>query len=230
MMMSAELGELFAALAKAQLAMPIAKKSGVNPHFKSSYSTYADVWKAWAAAGPAQGLAIVSRVDAASIPPARLSLFTTLGHVSGQFVTEEYPIVPVKNDPQGWGSALTYARRYSLNTITGLADEDDDGNAATNVFALIELDDKGKVRVTKSELSPTDFAKALLSALDVIAAKKPASGLSGRTKGDAENHRREAKLLFTANAAARLELDPKISERLDAAYVKKLKAISAEGQ
>ena len=215
-MMSEELGELFAALAKAQAAMPIAKKSGRNPHFKSSYSTYADTWKAWTAAGPAEGLAIVQRVGPVT-PPAMRSLWTTLGHTSGQFITEEYPIEPVKNDPQGWGSALSYARRYSLYAITGLADEDDDGNAATKAFDLIELDKKGKPHVTKSALDPTEFGKALLAALDQVVAKT----------GEAEERRREAKLIFTANAAARLSLDAKISERLNEAYAQKLKAISA---
>jgi hypothetical protein len=47
-----------------------------------------------------------------------------------QYIQGRYPIQPVKNDPQGLGSAITYARRYSLMAIVGIAPDDDDGEAA----------------------------------------------------------------------------------------------------
>ena len=51
---------------------------------------------------------------------------------SGEYLGCEYPVVPSKADPQGLGSALTYARRYSLCSLLGIAaDDDDDGNAAS---------------------------------------------------------------------------------------------------
>jgi hypothetical protein len=59
-------------------------------------------------------------------------LTTTLRHISGESISGVYPVNPVKNDPQSIGSALTYSRRYSLMAMLGIvADDDDDGNAAT---------------------------------------------------------------------------------------------------
>ena len=61
-------------------------------------------------------------------------LFTTLYHTSGQYIISEYPVIPVqKNNPQHYGSALTYAKRYSFSALLGLASEseDDDGNIET---------------------------------------------------------------------------------------------------
>jgi hypothetical protein len=60
-----------------------------------------------------------------------LILVTTLAHSSGEFVIGEYPVIPVKNDPQGYGSAITYARRYALSAMLSVAAEDDDGEAAS---------------------------------------------------------------------------------------------------
>ena len=55
---------------------------------------------------------------------------TTLGHKSGQFISGECPVINTKGDAQGMGSAITYARRYSLAAICGVTQVDDDGNAA----------------------------------------------------------------------------------------------------
>jgi hypothetical protein len=57
-------------------------------------------------------------------------LVTRLIHESGEWLGSRYPVHPVKADPQGEGSALTYARRYALMALVGIAPEDDDGNAA----------------------------------------------------------------------------------------------------
>jgi hypothetical protein len=57
-------------------------------------------------------------------------LITRLIHESGEWIAGRYPVHAVKADPQGEGSALTYARRYALMALVGIAPEDDDGNAA----------------------------------------------------------------------------------------------------
>jgi hypothetical protein len=65
-------------------------------------------------------------------------LVSILMHSSGQWIRSAYPILPVKNDPQGVGSAIAYARRYSLGALVGVCpseDEDDDGNAASSKAA-----------------------------------------------------------------------------------------------
>jgi hypothetical protein len=52
-------------------------------------------------------------------------------HSSGEFISSEMQIPVSKHDAQGYGSALTYARRYALCAFVGIAPEDDDGNGAS---------------------------------------------------------------------------------------------------
>ena len=60
----------------------------------------------------------------------RTCLRTILGHESGQWILGDYPLLPVKNDPQAIGSAVTYARRYSFMAVLGLPVADDDARSA----------------------------------------------------------------------------------------------------
>lgn len=122
------MGPLFAALAKAQSEIQHAKKDKRNPFFKSNYADLASVMDACRAALTKNGLAVIQTTEDTE---AGLYLVTTLGHSSGAAVAGRMPIRPVKNDPQGVGSALTYARRYALAAIVGVATEDDDGNEAS---------------------------------------------------------------------------------------------------
>lgn len=76
------------------------------------------------------GLAVIQPLSHLDGQPA---IRTTLLHESGESITEVTPLILPKNDPQGQGSAITYARRYSLASITGLViDDDDDGQKATD--------------------------------------------------------------------------------------------------
>lgn len=118
---------MIAALIKAQGAFKPAVKDAVNPHFKSRYVTLQAVIDAVLPALHANGFALV---QATSVEDGKTILRTTLAHVSGESVCSFYPVHPVKADPQGEGSALTYARRYALMALCGIAPEDDDGNAA----------------------------------------------------------------------------------------------------
>lgn len=126
---SEQINELAAAIVKAQLALVPASKDHVNPFFKSKY---ADLPTVWEASGPFRenGIAITqSPMDA---PDEYIVLDTQLSHVSGQWMRSRLKIRVAKNDPQGYGSALTYARRYALGCMTGIVtEEDDDGNAAS---------------------------------------------------------------------------------------------------
>jgi hypothetical protein len=123
---SPTIGALAAALAKAQGSYEVAVKDAANPFFKSKYLTLAGALDAVRDALSANGLAVVQQVDAAE----KLVLHSTLLHASGEWIASSYPINPVKADPQGIGSAVSYARRYSLMALVGLAAEDDDGEAA----------------------------------------------------------------------------------------------------
>ncbi len=132
---SAEINEIAKALAKAQLKISGAEKDRQNPHFKQHYATLASVWDACHLALNENEIAIVQ--SPAIAPDGQQLLVTILAHGSGQWFRGEYRLSPAKNDPQGMGSAVTYARRYSLSCMTGVApkDDDDDGNAAANAAA-----------------------------------------------------------------------------------------------
>jgi hypothetical protein len=101
-------------------------KDARNPHFGNKYATLAAIVEAVAPALHKAGLAVVQLVTG----PGRVK--TVLCHTSGQYISAEVELPPVKGDPQAAGSAITYARRYALPAILGIAtDEDDDGNAAS---------------------------------------------------------------------------------------------------
>ena len=119
--------KLFTALAKAQGEMTGAVKDGTNPHFHSTYATLASVWDACRGPLSKNGLAVIQTPIEKD---GKHALLTILGHTSGQSVESIMPIMMAKNDAQGYGSGLSYARRYSLMSIAGIASEDDDGNSA----------------------------------------------------------------------------------------------------
>lgn len=126
---STEIGKLAAALVAVQLEMPTVKKDSVNPFFKSKYADLATVLQALLPVLTKNGLCIVQQV---SNLDGDTALTTTLMHISGEYISATRPLILPKADPQGQGSAITYARRYDAMAIIGMvADKDDDGNKAT---------------------------------------------------------------------------------------------------
>lgn len=127
-MQSEQIDLLVAALVKAQATMKPAVMNKVNPHFKSKYADLAAVIELVRKPLTDNGLAFTQTTYYDAQEGMRLE--TTLLHTSGQWLRSDYPL-PVNATPQQMGSALTYARRYSLSAITGTAaDEDDDGDKA----------------------------------------------------------------------------------------------------
>lgn len=126
---SESIAELAAALVKAQGQFSAIPKASENPFYKSKYADLADVVQAAAPVLNANGLAVaqfITEVDGQS------ALTTYLLHESGQFIADTMVLLIGKSDSQGQGSAVTYARRYSYMAALGLvADEDDDGNSAS---------------------------------------------------------------------------------------------------
>lgn len=127
---SENIADLAVSLAKAQGQIDIAKKDSSNPHFKSKYADLASVWEACRKALSDNGLSIVQAPGACI--DNRMTMTTMLLHSSGQWIREELTIPLSKVDAQGYGSATTYARRYSLAAMVGIVQDDDDGNAASN--------------------------------------------------------------------------------------------------
>jgi len=123
---SAEIKDLAAALAKAQGMIEGAKKDSDNPFFGSKYADLKSVWDVIRKPFADNGLSVIQR------PYGESGIETLLLHSSGQWISGgKLEIKPKKDDAHGIGSAITYARRYTLMAIAGVAPEDDDGNAAT---------------------------------------------------------------------------------------------------
>ena len=132
MAMSASIDKLAAALAKAQGEMGGAKKGSTNPHFRSTYADLASAREAYQGALSANGLSLIQSPSTRGTEGGpRVRVQTMLLHESGQYISGVLELVPTKTDPQGVCSAVTYARRYAAMAMTGIAPDDDDGNAAS---------------------------------------------------------------------------------------------------
>ena len=117
------------ALAAAQASMGKALKQSNNPHFRSKYADLGNVMDACMPALNANGIAVIQSVGR---DENGMFLRTVLRHAGSDGWLEDggMPLIVNKNDMQGLGSAITYARRYGLMAMVGIAPEDDDGNAA----------------------------------------------------------------------------------------------------
>jgi len=120
--------EISAALVRAQKAFGPALKTSTNPHFRSRYADLAACVDAVIDGLNNNGIMLMQNLHESS---SGVIVETVFIHESGQTISAGRLHVPAsKNDPQGYGSALTYARRYSLMAACGIAPEDDDGNDA----------------------------------------------------------------------------------------------------
>lgn len=130
MEMSPTIGKLADALCKAQRSMKPVSKDAKNPFYKSNYSTLAAVIESLREPFGANGLAFIQAPEAEA--DGLIIVRTMLMHCSGEYIISGMPGKPVKNDPQGMGSLVTYLKRYGLQAMAGIGSEDDDGNAASH--------------------------------------------------------------------------------------------------
>jgi len=151
---SDNIAELAVALAKAQAEMGGVHKDAANPYFKSSYATLAAVWETVKPALTKNGLSIVQ------LPGSNERGYfvqTMLMHASGQWIRSCTYMKPAKEDPQGIGSLISYARRYALMAMVMACPDDDDGEAAmgrsTSPAETPKPQNKGK-GVTSTEKPP----------------------------------------------------------------------------
>jgi hypothetical protein len=116
------------ALAAAQANMGKASKKGSNEHFKSKYAELGSVMDACLPALNERGIAVIQPTGENEL--GRFVETILIHGESGEQLSCRVPLIVNKNDMQGYGSAVTYARRYGLMAMAGIAPEDDDGNAA----------------------------------------------------------------------------------------------------
>jgi hypothetical protein len=145
--------KIAAAFVKAQKAFGPALKTSTNPHFRSKYADLSNCIEAVIEALNNNGIGLMQRTYESK---DGVMVETVFVHESGEVMECGLLHVPAgKQDPQGYGSALTYARRYSLLAATGLAPEDDDGNSASR---------KTEIKSTVNESQIAD----LLAAMDEV--------------------------------------------------------------
>jgi hypothetical protein len=167
---SESITELSAALAKAQGAIRAAPKegeaSGMRPGLTYHYATLADVWSACRAALAANGLAVV---QSPRLTTTSVEVETLLAHSSGQWLSSLLEVPLAQRTAHAIGSAITYARRYSLAAMVGVvADDDDDAQAAQP-----RLPTRTEALDASREVGRTARLKAKVAAAAVEAAPVP---------------------------------------------------------
>lgn len=155
---SENINELALALSKAQGQMESAKKDSTNPHFRSKYADLAAVVEAIKKPLTDNGLSYLQGFGWDD--QGALIVHTRLLHSSGQWVESDLRVRPVKDDPQGVGSAVSYGRRYALQSLVGLTADDDDGNASSTAPRKAEATNGYAAKDRKEPAVAVDAAKA----------------------------------------------------------------------
>lgn len=141
---SESIKELSAALAKVQANMKKAKKDKENPYFKSKYSDLTQILDVCYEILPENGLSF-SQLPISNEKCAGVE--TILMHISGEWISNTLLLPSPKQDPQAYGSCITYAKRYSLCAIFGIPTEDDDAESAM---------DRSRNKNTPSQATPVE--------------------------------------------------------------------------
>lgn len=145
---SDNINEFSAALAKAQAQMKVAPFNKVNPHFKNKYADLTAVIDAVRKPLNDNGIAFTQMTENHG---GAICLVTRFLHSSGQWMSGEYPL-PANVSPQQLGSALTYAKRYSLAAMAGISsDEDDDAEGARKDNQVATMPARANPHVTQPE-------------------------------------------------------------------------------
>jgi len=143
MIKSDQINELATSLSKAQAELSNPKKTSANPFFKSRYADLSEVINVSKLVLSEHGLSVMQLL---SYSESLVHVETIMLHVSGQYISETLSLPVAKHDAQGIGSACTYARRYAWAAICGLAQEDDDANAASSVGVSHQAAKKNQAR------------------------------------------------------------------------------------
>jgi len=167
---SPDTAELTKALAKAQSEYKAVALDSANPHFRSKFSSYAECCDSLRGPLTKNGLALPDFRP--GLAGSQWVLVGTLRHSSGQYISGVAPLVNPKNDMQGFGAAVTYAKRTLLMALTGgfSGEADDDGNSVQHTARSSEAD-----VVTKGMEIESKATKALAEAKSVDEAKKVVS-------------------------------------------------------
>ena len=148
----------------AQASIGHAIKDRENPFFKSTYADLASIWDACREPLTKNGLSVTQLISAGG---AVIKVTTILLHATGQFISTELTMKADKETPQALGSAITYARRYSLAAIVGISSDDDDGNTSSGKPVVAKPQKKSdKRKISEEVIKRFTKAKELLGESD----------------------------------------------------------------
>lgn len=128
---SESISKIAPALLKAQKAIKFAVKDSTNPHFKNKYADLSSVIEA--IKQPLNDAGVLFIQTPSPSDAGTLCLTTRLIHESGEWIEDTATMPLPRHDPQGFGSAMTYCRRYALAAAVGVYQDDDDANAASGM-------------------------------------------------------------------------------------------------
>lgn len=152
-----DLTKLFQALISVQKQIKPALKDQQNTHLKSKYADLTSVYTACREPLTSNGFCVIQLAEGDN---TEVKVTTILAHESGESISSTLTIKPSQPTAQGMGSAITYARRYSLMSMVGIAPEDDDGNDASK--GDNGRREKEDVKTQKVDTSKDDFYDGLL--------------------------------------------------------------------
>jgi hypothetical protein len=187
---SENIADISAAFVLAQAGISTVHKGADNPYFGSKYADLAAVREAIIPHLNQNGISVIQSPGYSS---GVVTLTTRLLHVSGQWIQSTAGARPAKDDPQGYGSTVTYLRRYSLAAVAGLAQADDDGHAAStarkideDVSALIaDLADAESVEAFEAAALVAASLKKQMSPAQRVSVGKAYKEAEARCKGGA---------------------------------------------
>jgi hypothetical protein len=168
---SPTLAKIAPALLAAQAEITWACKDSTNPHFNNRYADLQSVIEAIKPALNKHGVFFSQHPTPSDA--GTLGLTTILLHSSGEWI-EDTAIIPLpKNDPQGYGSAMTYGRRYGLAAICGLFQADDDGEAAKHLVVpvMASMANKADIATINTFAEGSDTGKVVSAAFKHYAVK-----------------------------------------------------------
>lgn len=160
---STEIKEFVSALAKAQGAMRPAVFNRINPHFKTRYADFTSCMDACRLPLSENGLAPIQYCETIE---GKLNLVTMLAHTSGQWMKSEFPLITSKMDSQAIGSAMTYAKRYSLCGMVGIVADEEGDDDAENAMG------RGKQEIVRNPPAPIRSPTQKISSNQVAMIKK----------------------------------------------------------
>lgn len=134
---SEQIDQIASALADAQADLGIVFKQSQNDAFGSKYADLAKVWEAFQRVGPRHGLSVVQMPGHYDASSRTMVMSVKLMHNSGQWLGGDMSMPLSRGDAHAYGSACTYARRYSLAALIGICPHDDDGNEASGIVAAL---------------------------------------------------------------------------------------------